>query len=343
MEWTLLTEALLLIAAAGIVFTAWMQARLRDRRATQALRASEERFRNLTTLSADWFWETDPEQRITWLTGGPTVLSFFGSGLAFGKRLWELPGVELDERAFTAQLEQMHGRLPFFELELARTDAQGVRHVHVASGQPRYDAKGGYLGYRGVGRDVTARRNGERELAAAKERLELALEGSNACLWDTDLQSGKVYVSEGWASFLGLPRAPMVTTIAELQKGVHPEDRQRLVESSIAVMKGEQAEYVQEHRFRAADGSWKWLQSRGKASERDAAGRSLRMTGILFDVTARKRAETALAEAEERYRSLIELAPDAVVVSCGGFVEYANPAAVRLVKAGSAKQVLGMK
>jgi len=340
-NWTLLTEALLLVTAAGIVFAAWMQARLRDRRATRALRASEERFRNLTALSADWFWETDAAHRVTWLTGGATVLTFFGSGLAFGKRLWELPGVELDGRAFTAHLEQLQLRQPFFELELARTHASGSRHVHVVSGEPRYDAAGSFLGYRGVGRDVTERRRGERELAAAKERLELALSGSDATLWDTDLRSRRVYLSEGWAKFLGLPRAPTAITVDELMQGVHPDDLARAVEISMAVVKGDREDYVEEHRYRAADGSWKWLQSRGKVSERDAEGRALRMTGINLDITARKRAEQAMREAEERYRSLIELAPDAVVVSCGGVIEYANPAAARLVKAASPNEILG--
>ena len=341
MDWPLLIEALLLVAAAGIIFAAWMHARLRDRRATRALRASEERFRNLTALSADWFWETDTEHRITWLTGGATVLGFFGSGLAFGKRLWELPGVELDGRAFTAHLEQLGRQAPFFELELARTHASGSRQVHVVSGQPRYDAAGAFLGYRGVGRDVTERRRGERELAAAKERLELALDGSGGILWDTDLQTGQVYLSEGWAEFLGLPRAPTATSIDELVRGVHPDDLGRGLKISVEVMKGERQDYAAEHRFRVADGSWKWLLSRGRVTERDAAGRALRMTGINLDVTARKRAEQAMGEAEERYRSLVELAPDAVVVSCGGVIEYANPAAARLVKAASPRELLG--
>ncbi|MEO8717501.1 MAG: EAL domain-containing protein [Burkholderiales bacterium] len=340
MDWTLLIEALLLVTAAGVVFAAWMQARLRDRRATRALRASEERFRKLTALSADWFWETDAEQRVTWLTGGATVLGFFGSGLAFGKRLWELPGIELDGRAFTAHLEQLQMHKPFFELELARTHASGTRHVHVVAGEPRYDAAGTFLGYRGVGRDVTERRRGERDLAAAKERLELALNGSNATLWDTDLQSGRVYLSEGWAKFLDLPPAPTAITVDELMRGVHPDDLARAVEISMAVVKGSRKDYLEEHRYRAPDGSWKWLQSRGSVSERDAAGRALRMTGINLDITARKRAEQALREAEERYRSLIELAPDAVVVSCGGIIEYANPAAGRLVKAASPRELL---
>jgi len=342
-DWSPLIEALLLFTAAGIIFAAGMHARVRDRRAHRALAQSEERFRNLTALSADWFWETDAEQRITWLTGGPAVLEFFGSGLAFGRRLWELPGVELDGRAFTEHLEKLRLRLPFFDLELTRADGAGTRQSHLVSGQPRYDARGAFLGYRGVGRDVTERRRNERELAGAKERLELALEGSNACLWDTDLRSGGVYLSEGWAEFLGGPRAPTATTLEELMQGVHPQDLAHAVKLSMEVVKGEREDYAEEHRCRTASGDWKWVLSRGKVSERDAEGRALRMTGINIDITGRKRAEQAVREAEERYRSLIELAPDAVVVYAGGVIEYANPAAARLARMASPRELLGRR
>ena len=343
MDWSALIEALLLVAAAGIVFGAWMHARGRDRRATRALRASEERFRNLTALSADWFWETDAEHRITWLTGGPTVLAFFGSGLAFGRRLWELPGIELDGVAFTEHLEKLRLRVPFFDLEMARSDAGGACQWHLVSGQPRHDAAGLFLGYRGVGRDVTERRRGERELAAAKERLELALEGSSASLWDTDLRTGKVYLSEGWAELVGRPRAPTDTTVEALMQEVHEQDLPHAVQLSMDALKGEREDYVEEHRYRTVDGEWKWVLSRGKVSERDAGGRAVRMTGINFDITARKRAEQAARDAEERYRSLIEMAPDAVVVFSGGIIEYANPAAARLVHLDSPKPLVGRK
>ena len=49
-------------------------------------------------------------------------------------------------------------QLPFFDLEIARTDERGARQVHIISGQARLDADGGFLGYRGVGRDVTEQR-----------------------------------------------------------------------------------------------------------------------------------------------------------------------------------------
>jgi diguanylate cyclase (GGDEF)-like protein/PAS domain S-box-containing protein len=342
MNWSPLIEALLLVTAAGVVFAAWMHARARDRRAHRALAQSEERFRNLTALSADWFWETDAESRVTWLTGGPAVLEFFGAGLAFGRRLWELPGVELDGTAFTEHLEKLRQRLPFFDLELTRRDASGGRQSHLVSGQPRYDARGAFVGYRGVGRDVTERRRQERELAAAKERLELALEGSNASLWDTDLRTGKVYLSEGWAELAGRPRAPTATTVEALMQRVHPQDLPRIVRVSMEAVKGERSDYTEEHRYRTESGEWKWVQSRGKVSEREEGGRALRMTGINIDITARKRAEQAVRDAEERYRMLVEMTPEGVIVHANGVIEYANAEAARILKAGSPRELLGV-
>jgi diguanylate cyclase (GGDEF)-like protein/PAS domain S-box-containing protein len=101
--------------------------------------------------------------------------------------------------------------------------------------------------------------------------------------------------------------------------------------------------YVAEYRVRTAAGGWKWVLSSGRITHRDANGRARRMSGTVADIDARKRAEQATRDAEERYRSLIELAPDGVVVFSGGIVEYANPAAARILKAGSPARLLGMR
>ena len=67
-------------------------------------------------------------------------------------------------------------------------------------------------------------------------------------------------------------------------------------------------------------------QSAGRVTQRDAEGRAQRISGTIVEIDARKRAEEATRDAEERYRSLIELAPDGVVVYSDGLIEYANPA-----------------
>jgi diguanylate cyclase (GGDEF)-like protein/PAS domain S-box-containing protein len=346
-DWSTLVEALLLITGGLVLFGVWYSGRRRDERIARALRTSEERFRHLTSLSADWFWETDAEHRISWVSGGPAVASVFGAEPAYGKRFWEIPGVTVEPRRLVKHLERLlhiDAQLPMFDFEVTGTDASGVRCVHTVVGRARYDSEGRFLGYRGVGRDITERRRAERTLGEAKERLQSAIEGSNYSIWDTNLRTGEVYLSDGWAELLGQPRAPTWTTIEALATTVHPEDVPRVRQIQLETMKGKREAYVAEHRVRTTTGEWKWIQSRGKVVERDAAsGRALRMTGTNFDVTERKRAEQATRDAEERYRALIELAPDGVLVGSDGRIEYANPAAARLLKARSVQQILGMR
>lgn len=341
-------EVLLLLAGGLLLLGAWAGARLQDRRAAQALRLSEERFRHLTSLSADWFWETDAQHRVSWISGGPSAAALFGSELAHGRKLWDVPGVMVEPRTLVEhfeRLEELDAQLPFFDFTISRSDSGG-RYVHRITGKPRYDAAGRFLGYRGVGQDITERRRAERALAEAKERLELALDGSSAILWDTDLRNGTVYLSEGWAELLGQPRGQprgmTFTTVQALKQMVHPDDLPRVVLESMRVVKGERDAYTVEHRLRTPAGAWKWIQSRGKVAERDpATGRALRMTGTNLDITERKHAEHALVAAEERYRTLVELAPNGVLVSSGGIVEYANSAAAAMLGAASPRDLLG--
>ena len=346
MAWSQFVEALLLLVGGLVLGGVWIGARRRDRRATLALRQSEERFRHLTSLSADWFWETDAEHRISWLSGGPAVAALFGGEMVHGKRLWDVPGVEVEPRALVehfTRLQQLDAQLPFFDFVITRTDT-GAQRTHAVTGKPRYDAAGRFLGYRGIGQDITEKRRAGRALAEAKERLQLALEGSSASLWDTDLHTGEVYMSEGWAELLGEPRGETRTSVEELAKIVHPDDVKRVRQVQLDAMKSKSVEYAEEHRVRTRAGNWIWVLSRGKVVERDAGtGRALRMTGTNLDITERKRAEQARRDAEERYRSLVELAPDGIAVYSNGIIEYANPATVRLLKATSARQLLGRK
>src|SRR5437764_299745 len=135
-------------------------ARRRERELARS-RAHEERLRSLTELSADWFWETDAAHRITWLSGGGPVATLFRDTPTYGRHFWEIPGVEVDARALQAHLERLQRQLPFFDLEIARTDERGARQVHIISGQSYHGPDGAFRGYRGVGRDVTEQRRAD--------------------------------------------------------------------------------------------------------------------------------------------------------------------------------------
>jgi diguanylate cyclase (GGDEF)-like protein/PAS domain S-box-containing protein len=342
MVWSQFVEALLLLTGGLVLLAVWYSARRRDRRATQTLRLSEERFRHLTSLSADWFWETDAGHRISWLSGGPAVAALFGAEMAHGRRLWEIPGVLVEPRALVEHFERLadqDARLPFFDFVISRSDA-GERRVHRITGKPRYDAAGHFLGYRGVGQDITEKRRADRALAEAKERLELATEVGHLAVWDMDVGKDRVLVSGGWAGAFGELRN---THGAELlERVVHPAEREAVRAAFVQALKSAPGTTQgMEFRVRAEGGDWKWVHCSGRVTQRDDEGRALRMTGTLVEIDARKRAEQATRDAEERYRALVDLSPDGVMVSSNGVIEYANAAAARILRAPTPKALLG--
>ena len=132
--------------------------------AEASLRDSEARFRSLTQMSSDFFWETDEAHRFTQLVHGPGYLSAeMGRGVV-GKAAWELPCESPDDAGWAAQRERLDRHEPFRDFEFARRMPDGVVRVLSISGDPHFDAQGAFLGYRGVGRDVT-------EIALARERI----------------------------------------------------------------------------------------------------------------------------------------------------------------------------
>jgi diguanylate cyclase (GGDEF)-like protein/PAS domain S-box-containing protein len=337
-------DALLVAVLTGGAVYAVMY--LRARRLARALReaaAGERRFRDLTELSADWFWETDAAHRLTWISGGIPVATLFGGTSTYGKRFWEISGVQVAPRVLEALLEGMGERLPFFDLEITRDDERGARQVHVISGQCRKDRDGRFLGYRGVGRDVTEQRRAEKGLAQAKERLELALGGGNLAEWDYDLAADALYMGAGWAAFLGRAPDPTLARGAQLLELVHPDDRAELVRSFIAALKAQTQSHVTDFRVRTEAGAWRWLHLTGRVSERDAAARATRMSGTVADIDDRRRAEEALRETEQRYRALVGLSADGILVSSRGVVEFANAAAARILRAAAPQQLIGAR
>ena len=138
---------------------------LQRKRTEESLRESEGRFRALTQLSSDFFWETDEAYRFTQLVHGPNYPdSYMGRGAVLGKTSWEIPAVSPDEAGWTQLRATLDGRLPVRDFEFARRVPDGTVRYFSVSGEPRYAEDGRFLGYRGVGRDIT-------EIALARERI----------------------------------------------------------------------------------------------------------------------------------------------------------------------------
>jgi diguanylate cyclase (GGDEF)-like protein/PAS domain S-box-containing protein len=136
-----------------------------DHKTSQAtLMESEARFRSLTELSSDWYWEQDAEFRFVRFDGALSTQSSQTGVGNLGKTRWEIGALNMSEPDWKAHREVLQSHAEFRELELRDTDDDGNIYWISTSGAPMFDAEGRFQGYRGVGRDITGRKLAEEKI-----------------------------------------------------------------------------------------------------------------------------------------------------------------------------------
>ena len=129
--------------------------------------ASEARFRALTELSSDWYWETDAEFRFTRIeygASGPSA-GLMRSEDLIGRRRWELDVVLVQPASWDEHRAVLQARQPYRDLLMRTRGRDGNLHYVSSSGDPVFDGHGTFVGYRGVSKDVT-------DQVRAKESIE---------------------------------------------------------------------------------------------------------------------------------------------------------------------------
>lgn len=124
------------------------------KRAEEALRESEAKFRDYAETASDWFWEIGPDYKYTLLTENA-----FGSGAAdrIGTACWDHAlDLETEPEKWRLVRATLDSRKPFRDFVFRSLDGNGSPMYVKASGQPVFDADGEFRGYRGTGTDVTA-------------------------------------------------------------------------------------------------------------------------------------------------------------------------------------------
>jgi PAS domain S-box-containing protein len=119
---------------------------------TAELRASETRFQRFAELSTDWYWEQDADGKLTTWHGPVAAMVGIGEDSATGMR--EADGWNIAERQVLE--ENIAERKPFLDFVYRRKQDGGALQYLQVSGEPAFDDGGRFVGYRGVGRDVTA-------------------------------------------------------------------------------------------------------------------------------------------------------------------------------------------
>jgi PAS domain S-box-containing protein len=161
--------------------------------------------------------------------------------------------------------------------------------------------------------DAERRRAAEAEARSHAESLHRALEAAHMGTWEWDIASGRVRWSLGVERLFGLEPGRFAGTYEAYLELIHPEDRATMLTSIEAALAGKLDEFLVDHRVYWPDGSLHWLEGKGSV-HRDGAGKPLRMTGTVVEISARKRVEEELSASEERLRNFVRHTPAAVAM-----------------------------
>jgi len=177
----------------------------------------------------------------------------------------------------------------------------------------------------GTVQDITERQASRQELKTANERFQLLVAGNASGVWDWDCQTDVLYWSPRFKELVGYRDDEIDPTYADFESRLHPEDRERVIDSLQRHVNGG-CVYDVEYRLRHKDGHYVWCQASGQA-QWDDDGRPLRMAGSITDITERKATEREL----QKLSMVAARTEDGVVITdARGRIEWANPAFTKI-------------
>lgn len=242
-----------------------------------------------------WEWDFELQRG----SGGERDVELFGCKIERGEQLVALTHADDRERVRALWGEDA---VPVdrFEIEFRIVRSDGDVRWIKAVGRMERDVRGAPLRQVGLSWDITEQKRADIALRESEAQLRRALEAAHMVSWEWDLARGTRHAIGDDLAVLG--ESP--GTIDTAQTRVHPDDLERhLGDIDRAIRTGES--YQSEFRVVWPDDSVHWLLSRGTPM-RDAQGKVVRLSGLVWDITARKAAETALVESRRLQELAIE-------------------------------------
>jgi PAS domain S-box-containing protein len=270
-------------------------ARMR-REANESLRESEERLRMALTAARMVAWQWNPADGSVHVSDNADDLFGLPEGIGLtninqGVALLHPDDIEMYRETFTKTIEDRGSYLIYYRL-IRPVDGSVVWMEE--RGHTICDESARVVRLVGVVMDVTERKKAEEEVRDARSRLESTLVAGEIGTWEFDVVSNIVRADLNLARMFELkPEQAMGAPLEIYTKSIHPDDRERVVQSiKQAVESGEV--YQEEFRVVGAGAPIRWVVARGRV-EQDESGRGVRMPGVVVDITGRK-----LAEEEQR-------------------------------------------
>ena len=273
-----------------------LEQRVQER--TGLLRESEGHLKSIINSVPALFAYVDAQQRYVYVNtqyrqrypDGPDIV---------GRSVREVLGEDLFTAVSARIATVLAGQEVRFDWQPSTDVWQAIQYL------PSVTEDGEVTGYYILGMDITERRRAEQALRDNEQQLQRVLDGSDQGYWDWDLPSNKFHVSARWESMLGYTPGEMRLDKAQWDELVHPDDLAPARDSMQRHLSGQTPHHHAEFRARTKQGAWIWIATRGRVVARAADGTPTIVSGTHTDITTRRHAQDALAEALKDKEALL--------------------------------------
>lgn len=262
--------------------------------AEDSLRASELRFHDIVRASADWVWEVDVDARFVYASDSVYDLLGYTPAELIGKTPFDLMPVEEAARVANEFATIVARREPFRDLDNVNVCKDG-RLIHVlTNGMPILDADGNLLGYRGLDRDVSEKKQADLALQQLADDLKATLQAIPDLLFEVDVEGRYLAVKASQQSLLAAPVEQLIgRTVGE----VLPPEAAATIMTALADANRNGADFGRVIVLPLAQGTCYFELSVARKPE--VAGQHKRFIVLSRDVTRRKLAEDELRQRNE--------------------------------------------
>ena len=285
----------------------------------------------LAVLTSDWYWEQDAQYRYTSVIQPETTRRPVDPAQLLGRRRWEMTSWRPLNTTWEAHLADLDARRPFHDLQYVVLSAgDGKRRYMSCSGEPRYDGRGSFIGYRGTSRDVSGQWEERHKLDETQRLLRMASRLARFGGWSVDLETMACTWSEGVCDILeiaGTTKLPL-----EQALGFYPPADRELLRQAFLACARDGTPYDLELQIVTARGRSLWVRAIGEA-RRDAQGVVVGVEGAFQDIQASKEAADERQKAAERMTATLDsLADGFILLDAGWRIRYVNPEGAKIVR-----------
>ena len=282
------------------------------------LRESDQQFLTIFDQTAHLLWVLSPDGLIK--NANQAAIHFSNVKLVklIGHRFWESTWLSESTGWQATMKNAIHqaaaGELVRFDLavdEAAQDWTNAAQRYFDFTLKPVFGQDGCVTSLVAEALDITESIRNREVLRVARERLVYATRSANLGVWDWNPITDEAWFNEQWFSMLGYADNELPYVGQTWVSLMHPADSEMTIQSLTRYLSGDlmhqQVEFRLEFRMRRRDGSYSWIMSVGRVTERDENGRPTRVSGVHFDETERRRLQSQRAQAQ-RLESIGQLA-----------------------------------